>query len=188
MRMPRTPGSGRVGVGTILYRRETGVYELVGLDSDDVLHTFALFRRAGPSFEADTALGGLPWPREALEADLVVGRWQVSGVVSAARAVPGARVRIAWTFYARRFALWPYTQFVEPHRNGQYRAVAGLWRRGRRGAAVRWFTRSVAVTVFFGVLTAPLFLLGQVLTLLAALARLGLGRRWSRISASGRRR
>ncbi len=164
-----------MGVGTILYRRETGVYEMVGLDRDDVLHTLALFRRAGPAFVADVALGGLPWPRPALEADLGNGRWQIAGAVAPERARGGAEVRISWAFFVRRILIWPYTQLVEPHRNGQYRAVPGFWRAGRRGAAVRWLVRSAGVTVAFGVLTAPLFVAGKIVGLVAGLMRMGAG-------------
>lgn len=167
----------RVGVGSILFRRETGVYEMVARDEDGVLHQFALFRAAGWVFRADESLGRLPWPRDAMEADLATGLWQRAGRVPAEEARPGARVRISRRFYLMRIARWPYSQFVEPHRNGQYRPVPGLWRAGRRAKAVRWFTRSVVVTVGFGVLTAPLFVLGQVVATAVAFVRTAGGRR-----------
>jgi hypothetical protein len=167
----------RIGVGSILFRRETGVYEMVAKDEDGVLHQFALFRVVGPVFRTDGSLGRLPWPREAMEADLRRGLWQRAGRVPAEAATPEARVRISWSFYLMRMARWPYSQFVEPHRNGQYRAVPGLWRAGRRAKAVRWLARSAAVTVAFGLLTAPLFLLGQAVALLVALVRTAGGRR-----------
>jgi hypothetical protein len=173
-RRPRAPA----GVGTILFRRETGVYEIIARDEAGLLHTLALFRRCGPVFAADTSLGTLPWPRDELEADLRRGRWQIAGGVPAGGALPGAPVRISWRFYARRMAIWPHTQLVEPHRNGQYRPVPELWRRGRRGAAVRWLAWSAGVTVAAGVATAPLFVAGQIVGLAAGARHLrGGGRR-----------
>jgi hypothetical protein len=175
--MRRRAEDERVGVGSIVFRRETGVYEMVARDEDGVLHQLALFRVAGRVFRADASLGRLPWPREAMEADLAAGLWQRAGRVPAAQAVPGARVRISRRFYLWRIARWPYSQFVEPHRNGQYRAVPGLWRAGRRAKALRWLTRSAVVTVGFGVLTAPLFVLGQVAATAVAFVRTAGGRR-----------
>jgi len=164
-------------VGSIVFRRETGVYELVARDVEGVLHQLALFRVAGWVFRADASLGRLPWPREAMEADLASGLWQRAGRVPAGEARPGTRIRISRGFYLMRIARWPYSQFVAPHRNGQYRAVSGLWREGRRAKAVRWFTRSAVVTVGVGLLTAPLFVLGQVVATVVAAVRTVGGRR-----------
>lgn len=171
-----TEASATVGVGSIVFRRETGVYEMVGRDEDGVFHMLALFRIAGPAFRADRSFGKLPWPHGAFRQDMAIGRWQRAGRVPASEAIPGARVRISWRFYLARIARWPYSQFVEPHRNGQYHAVPRLWAAGRRREAVRWLARSAAVTVVVGALTAPLFVLGQAVGLVVSLVRAGVGR------------